>query len=249
MPAGTAPVPDTAAAPNQPPAAPAEPPAAPAEAAPPAPTYPQTTIGGGIEGSWSRMLGAPHPGDSVAPTRAYDSSNGFLLNQASLSLKHQLNEAVYGVIRFDAGSNAAVNNFTAGSGHQQLFDVREAYAVAQGYGLVFTAGKFVTYQGIEVVDGWLDPTITRGFLYYLAEPVTHVGAKLHYTTPMFDVGVGVVNGWDTNNGVFYTGDNNPMKTFIWRLAATTVADLLGRVLPAPMVWRRRAIPIRVCPST
>jgi len=141
-------------------------------------------------------------------------------------VKHQLNETVYGVIRFDAGSNAAVNNFTSGTGKQQLFDVREAYAVAQGSGLTFTAGKFATYEGIEVIDGWLNPTITRGFLYYLAEPVTHVGAKLHYTTPMFDVGAGVVNGWDTNNGFFYTGDNNPMKTVLWRLAAT----------PSPMFW-------------
>jgi hypothetical protein len=141
-------------------------------------------------------------------------------------VKHQLNETIYGVIRFDAGSNAAVNNFTSNTPKQQLFDVREAYAVAQGYGLTFTAGKFATYQGIEVIDGWLNPVITRGFLYYLAEPVTHVGAKLHYTTSLFDVGAGVVNGWDTNNGFFYTGDNNPMKTLIWRAALT----------PSPKFW-------------
>jgi len=217
-----APAADHAPAVAEPPPAP---PPAPAEAAP-AVTYPQTTIGGGIEGSYSRMLAAPHPGDTVAPARAYDSSNGFALNQASLSVKHQLNETIYGVIRFDAGANAAVNNLTSNTPKQTLFDVREAYAVAQGSGLVFTAGKFATYQGIEVIDGWLNPTITRGYLYYLAEPITHVGAKLHYTTPLFDVGVGVVNGWDTNNGFLYTGDNNPMKTVIWRLAAT----------PSPMFW-------------
>ena len=206
----------------------APPPAGPAEAvAAPAPTYPATTIGGGIEGSWSRMFSSPHPGDSAPPLRAYDSSNGFVLNQASLYLKHQLNETIYGVIRFDAGGNSAVNNFTSGGPKQQLFDVREAYAVAQGSGFTFTAGKFTTYQGIEVVDGWLNPTVTRGYLYYLAEPVTHVGAKLHYTTAMYDVGVGVVNGWDTNNGVFYTGDNNPMKTLIWRLAATPIPEFFA----------------------
>ncbi len=92
--------------------------------------------------------------------------------------------------------------------------------------MTFTAGKFATYEGIEVIDGWLNPTITRGFLYYLAEPVTHVGAKLHYPTPMFDIGAGVVNGWDTNNGIFYTGDNNPMKTVLWRAAVT----------PSPIFW-------------
>ncbi|HKO51942.1 MAG TPA: outer membrane beta-barrel protein, partial [Polyangiaceae bacterium] len=112
-------------------------------------------------------------------------------------------------------------------GYSKLFDVREAYAVAQGSGFTFTAGKFTTYQGIEVVDGWLNPTITRGYLYYLAEPVTHVGAKLHYTTNMFDVGVGVVNGWDTNNGYFTTGDNNPQKTLIWRAAVTPVPQFFA----------------------
>ena len=227
-PAGMAPATpgEAAAAATTEPAATPVPAPAPAEAAPAAPTYPQTTIGGGVEGTYSRMFGAPHQPESVdgmgtisnvVPTRAYDSSNGFLLNQASLFVKHQLNENVYAQIRFDAGANAGINSF----GTSRLFDVREAYAVATGMGLTFTAGKFTTYQGIEVVDGWLNPTITRGFLYYLAEPVTHVGAKLHYTTGAFDIGAGVVNGWDSNNGYFATGDNNSQKTVIWRLGYTT----------------------------
>ncbi|MET0792244.1 MAG: outer membrane beta-barrel protein, partial [Polyangiaceae bacterium] len=134
--------------------APAPAPAPPADAAPPAPTYPQTIIQGGVEGTYSRILAAPHNADTTAPTRAYDSSNGFLLNQASLFVKHQLNENVYAQIRFDAGANAGINNF----GASKLFDVREAFAVATGSGFTFTAGKFTTYEGIEVVDGWLNPT-------------------------------------------------------------------------------------------
>jgi len=214
------------------------PPPAPAEAAPAAPTYPQTTIGGGVEGTYNRMFSKPHQpegatvgvdaaGDPITqaavPTRAYDSANGFLLNQASLFVKHQLNENVYAQVRFDAGANAGINSF----GTSRLFDVREAYAVATGMGLTFTAGKFTTYQGIEVVDGWLNPTVTRGFLYYLAEPVTHVGAKLHYTAGAFDIGAGVVNGWDSNNGYFATGDNNSQKTVIWRLGYTSAPFWAG----------------------
>jgi putative OmpL-like beta-barrel porin-2 len=234
--AGPQQAPPPAAVPEAPPPGePLPPPAAPAEAAAaPAQTYPATTIFGGVEGSWHRMFGSPHMPEGLAttedgpntppvPLRAYDSANGFLLNQASLGLKHQLNETIYGVIRFDAGANAGINSF----GTSRLFDVREAYAVAQGSGFTFTAGKFTTYQGIEVVDGWLNPTITRGYLYYLAEPVTHVGAKLHYTTNMFDVGVGVVNGWDSNNGYFATGDNNPQKTLIWRAAVTPVPQFFA----------------------
>jgi hypothetical protein len=194
---------------------------------------------GGIEGSYHRVLSSPHMPEGIVtdpdtgavtqapvgavPLRAYDTANGFLLNQASLGIKHQLNETIYGVIRFDAGANAGINSF----GTSRLFDVREAYAVAQGSGFTFTAGKFATYQGIEVIDGWANPTITRGLLYFLAEPVTHVGAKLHYTTNMFDVGVGVVNGWDSNNGYFGTGDNNPQKTVIWRAAVTPIPQFFA----------------------
>jgi hypothetical protein len=204
--------------------APAAPPAAPADAAaPPAPTYPATTITGFIEGGYSRMLGSAHIGTPV-PMHAYDSSNGFQLHLAHLSLKHQLNEHVFGVIEFDAGADAAYNHNPNGypdkAGSGTLFDVQEAYGVLTDYGLTFTAGKFATYEGIEVIEGPADPTVTRGLLYWLAEPVTHVGAKLHYTAGPVDVGVGVVNGWDTNNGVFSTGDNNDQKTFIWRAAVT-----------------------------
>jgi hypothetical protein len=91
-----------------------------------------------------------------------------------------------------------------------------------------TAGKFTTYEGIEVIGGPSNPTITRGFLYFLAEPVTHVGAKLHYATGPVDIGVGLVNGWDTN-GIVYTGDNNDMKTGIFRIGVTPVPQFFAAV--------------------
>ncbi len=145
-----------------------------------------------------------------------------------MQLKHSATEHVTGVIEFDAGSDAAVNNFTSGTPSAQLFDVQEAYASYSNYGLTFTAGKFVTYEGIEVVEGPSNPTITRGFLFFLAEPVTHVGAKLHYATGPLDVGIGLVNGWDTN-GRFYTSDNNDMKTGIFRVGITPVPQFFAAV--------------------
>jgi len=164
------------------------------------------------------------------PTRAYDAANGFQLHAAYLTLKHQATEHVTGLISISAGSDAAVNNFTTAGvvgpiSAPQLFDVPEAYASYSNMGLTFTAGKFVTYEGIEVIAGPSNPTITRGFLYFLAEPVTHVGAKLHYATGPVDIGVGLVNGWDTN-GRFFTGDNNDMKTGIFRIGVT----------PVPQFW-------------
>lgn len=167
------------------------------------------------------MFGAPHPADEGAaiPTRAYDPENGFVLHLGHVAIKHQLNENVFGFIAFNAGADSTYNHDPSGT-QRTLFDVPEAYAVATGEGFTFTAGKFTTYEGIEVYQGPANPTISRGFLYWLAEPVTHVGAKLHYATGPLDIGVGVVNGWDTNNGVFATGDNNNQKTLIWRAAVT-----------------------------
>jgi hypothetical protein len=169
------------------------------------------------------MLGSAHTNFAV-PVRAYDTSNGFELHLAQINLKHQLNENVYGFIAIDAGADAAVNHNPNGypdkAGPGTLFDIPEAYAVATGDNFTFTAGKFTTYEGIEVYQGPANPTITRGFLYWLAEPVTHVGAKLHYTAGPLDVGIGLVNGWDTTNGVLSTGDNNNKKTFIFRAAVT-----------------------------
>jgi hypothetical protein len=107
-----------------------------------------------------------------------------------------------------------------------MFDVQEAYATYSApMGLSLTAGKFVTYEGIEVVEGPLNPTITRGFLFGLAEPVTHVGAKVHYSiksgaNEMANIGVGIVNGWDS------WVDNNDAKTIIYRIGVT----------PIPQFW-------------
>ncbi len=223
----TPPPPDNPAPPGSVPAA--TPPAAtpPAPAAPVAPAKPPTVISGHVEAAYHRTFGDPDYSKALL-TRAYDTANGFQLHAAHVQLKHQATEHVTGVIEFDAGSDAAVNNFTTATPGAQLFDVQEAYAAYSNSGFTFTAGKFVTYEGIEVVEGPSNPTITRGFLFYLAEPVTHVGAKLHYATGPVDVGVGLVNGWDTN-GRFYTADNNDMKTGIFRVGITPVPQFFAAV--------------------
>jgi hypothetical protein len=183
----------------------------------------------------------------TVPMRVYDAgaANSFLLHAAHLAIKHSLNENVSGVVELDAGTDAGITNGTGG-----LFDVQEAYGLYTNSGFTFTAGKFVTYQGIEVIEGPSNPTITRGFLYGFAEAFTHVGAKAHYATGPLDIGVGLVNGWD--NMI----DNNAYKTAIFRLGVTPVKefwvaasgsygreaakprlslDFTGAVIPADMI--------------
>jgi hypothetical protein len=139
-------------------------------------------------------------------------------------LKHSFTDQVSAIIEFDGGMDATINNGTyfidPAIPTISIFDVQEAYATwATPVGLTFTAGKFVTYEGIEVVEGPINPTITRGFLFGLAEPIYHVGAKLHYAIgEVADLGVGVANGWDTMI------DNNDAKTFIFRVGITPVDE-------------------------
>ena len=192
-------------------------------------------ITGYVEGAWHRGLVEHANSYGQLPTRVYDAGNGFQLHAMHLSVHSAVNEHVSATVDIDAGSDAAFNNGTAFSPTRTLFDIQEAYAQLTDAGFTFTVGKFATYEGIELIEGPTDPTLTRGLLYGWAEPITHVGAKLHYTTPMVDIGVGVVNGWDTNgatvnNGAgqasIWTADNNNNKTLIWRLGVT----------PDPIFW-------------
>ena len=210
------------------------------EAAAPAPTF-----SGYVEASYHNNFSDPDVSRPV-PLRVYDpAGHGFTLHAAHLALSHKFTDAIGATIEFDVGRDAVANAadtslLSAGypwtndggmaSGKQFWFDVQEAYANYSDGGFTLTAGKFVTYEGIEVIEGPLNPTITRGFLYGWAEPFTHTGIKLHYQpVDAFNIGIGVVNGWDL------ISDNNEMKTFLARIAITPskafFAALSGSVGP------------------
>jgi hypothetical protein len=122
------------------------------------------------------------------------------------------------VVELDAGSDAAITSGQTtytGSGPQYAFDVQEAYAKYSKNGFSLVAGKFVTFEGIEVIEGPNNPTLTRGYLFGFAEPFTHIGFKAGYAfSDKVDLTVGIVNGWDQ------WIDNNDWKTIIFRLGLT-----------------------------
>lgn len=181
----------------------------------PAPTVeepaPAPTLSGHVEAGYHLSLSGTSTAHSPVPLRSYDAANNtFMLHAAHLALNHSFSDNVSATVEIDAGSDAALTaSAPLGGG---LFDVQEAYATYADSGFSFTAGKFATYAGIEVIEGPLNPTLTRGYLYGMAEAYTHTGLKAGYTS---DGGVsfslGVVNGWDV------IIDNNDWKTIIWRL--------------------------------
>lgn len=178
---------------------------------------PPLSISGHIEASYQIVV-SDHKGQGTrpVPTRSFDGQarHSLLLNVAHVALSREVSDKVSATVEFDAGSDAEV---VSGG---RLFDVQEAYVSYKPSAFSVTMGKFVTYEGIEVIEGPNNPTVSRGYLFGLAEPYTHVGAKAHYTTDRVDIGGGVVNGWDT-----LINDNGSMLA-MFRVGATP-SDAFG----------------------
>ena len=170
-------------------------------------------IGGYVQGSYQVNLGKPKDG-SGNPTgnqlRSFDASqdDDFSVNQVQLNALKAVGDDRYGY-----GVKLLFGRDAAGLG-QGVFDVavEEAYAMYSPEKLrklTFTGGKFVTMEGVEIIESPLNLNITEGLLFGLAEAYTHVGAKAAYAiSDKATVMAGVVNGWDVDD------DNNRGKTLM-----------------------------------
>jgi hypothetical protein len=174
---------------------------------------PAPTLSGYIEAAYHINFSDPST-DRAVPMHAYydPPGNGFVLHAAHLAVNHSFSDSIKGVIEIDAGFDAPLNAARPFGG--SFFDLQEGYLTYTSGIFSMTAGKFAAYQGIEVFEGPLNPTITRGFLYGYSVPFTHTGLKLHFTTETIDFGIGVVNGWDN------LVDDNDMKTIIFKFGIT-----------------------------
>lgn len=168
--------------------------------------------------AWSGFVDAAYhvdfTGDAPsAPFACYTpAGNTFVLHSAHLALAHAFSDALSATIELDAGYDAAKTAAYPFNGIP--FDVQEAYATYRIGQFSLIAGKFAGNEGLEVIEGPLNPTITRGYSFNMAEPNTHTGLRVHFTTDQLDVGLGLVNGWDT------LLDNNTGKTIIAKLGVT-----------------------------
>lgn len=158
--------------------------------------------------------------------RSYDArANQIMLNNVHIVASGTPSEKVNYFAELDFGTDAAVHGLvhqtSLGAGPVAV-DVQEAaitYSVSNKF--KFTGGKYVTFEGIELIEGPLNPTISRGYLFGLAEPYTHVGGYVNLIpTKEIDIKLGVVNGWDL------LVDNNTDKTIISRFGVN-LGDLLA----------------------
>jgi hypothetical protein len=148
--------------------------------------------------------------------RSYDArANQINLNNAHFAVSGTPSKKLAYTAEADFGSDAAVHGLLNQPGGSAPIgvDLQEAYLTYSFSDKVsFTGGKFVTFEGIELIEGPSNPTVSRGYLYGLAEPFCHVGG---YVTLLpsshVDFKIGVVNGWDL------LVDNNRDKTIISRV--------------------------------
>lgn len=185
-------------------------------------------ISGFIDTTYNYNFNKPYNGTNYL--RSFDTkANSFLMNAAQLQLTGTLGDAGY-VVKFLAGTDASVIT-SAGAGAADDFDLEEAYLTYKCplTGITLKGGKFATPMGIEVIESKDDPTISRGYLFGLAEAYTHTGVIVgHALGSKADIGLGVVNGWDN------TVDNNTGKTLLGKLGlnlgdplSVTVSALYG----------------------
>jgi hypothetical protein len=163
--------------------------------------------------SQTTKLGTPGTSTAGSNLSSYvTKANEITFNTAHIALNGSLPEGIGYTIEIDAGSDASVNTPTSGSGAADDFDLQEAYLTSPLFdtGINLKVGKFVTLEGIEVIESPLNPTISRGYLFGLAEPFTHVGFLVSRPLPIkgLEFRAGLVNGWDV------LSDNNDRRTFL-----------------------------------
>ncbi|MBI2916178.1 MAG: porin, partial [Elusimicrobia bacterium] len=164
------------------------------------------------------------PGSRITAGRSFDrKTDSFLLNAVQINFDGSEKEGIgyYGELAFgtdasvykSAGTGADAGLPGAPSTVAYNLEIQEAFVTYKCplTGIQLKAGKFVTQHGIEVIESKDNFTITRGPIFGLFEPYTHVGAMAGYAFGMGDVWLGVVNGWDLHI------DNNKGKSLVARV--------------------------------
>lgn len=188
-------------------------------------------ISGFIDATYNRNLQSGDAGPTTNHHHSFDAqANTFLLNAVHLAATGSSGEELSYAVEVDMGTDAAATN-SLGLGTGDEVDLQEAYVTYRKHDskLGFKAGKFVTYQGIEVIESGANPTVTRGLLFGLAEPYTHTGIVATYQlSEALDIHLGAINGWD----LFV--DNNKRPTEVLKLGynggdplALTVSAYMG----------------------
>jgi len=158
--------------------------------------------------------------------------NSFSLDQLWFSIERKISEENRAGFRADIlyGTTAGLLPGSSFNGNRASYDSTSSFYVQQAYvqylvpfgNITLKAGKFETPLGVEVAETIYNWNITRGTVWTLFEPITHVGAQLGgpIGDSGFDWSIAGVNGFnpdspDINDGksvVGHIGWSNKMFT-------------------------------------
>ncbi len=122
-------------------------------------------------------------------------------------------------VNFGAQSrfSRARTNYQPGTDNSEL-DVHELYGeyiAPVGNGLKIQAGKINTLIGLEVINSWENPSISRSWTFGLSQAFTTTGIRFTYPFASWGTAaIGLINGWDNIE------DNNRGKSFEWKVDLT-----------------------------
>ncbi len=166
-----------------------------------------------------------NPDSGTNELRVFDQkANSFLLDLAQIQFAREAPRGGVGYkLKLSFGETAKYIHSTGLGDPGDIFDLTEAYVnyvAPLGSGLKVQFGKFVTYNGAEVIEARDNFNYSRSFLFNYAIPFTHTGFMAGYTfSKALTANIYLVNGWDTFN------DNNKGKTFGTSLLVTPIEPL------------------------
>lgn len=167
---------------------------------------PGWSVSGLVDGYYNYNANHPPQSDNGNQLRNFDfNANTFSLSMAKFTVAHDPTPVGF---RVDLGFGKAFTTILASEPNFKYLE--QAYVSlkpARAKGLEVDLGEFVTSAGAEVIEANQNWNYSRSFLFALAIPYYHVGARASMpVTHDFTAGVQLVNGW--NN---FT-DNNSGKT-------------------------------------
>ena len=175
-----------------------------------------------------------HPGltssTRINQFRAFDTdANGFELSQFNLHIDRTVEGGVGFVSDINFGKTAEVlrgatrySNSSTPPGTDEV-DPTQAYVtytLPVGSGVNFSAGKFVTLLGAEVIKTYnnFNYNESESLIFTLGIPFTHTGLRANYAfSDKIGLTMGVNNGWDD------VADNNDGKSLEGELSLTPSA--------------------------
>ena len=118
------------------------------------------------------------------------------LSMQNLNFQATFNGKLGGKAELSIGNDADVIA-SNGTDHTDHIDPTQLFLQYADGPLTFIAGKFSTLAGAEVIESPGDSNFSRSFLFGLAVPFTHTGARLTWAVnPKVSLIGGVNNGWD-----------------------------------------------------